>query len=483
MARVKWFTDEARWLMTAGAIAAARMHAHGMPVDVGYCKQARADLKKKMAETQDKAFNETDGGRAWVKKYGADASLSNDNQLRYVLFEALGLEPQEGAVTKTGRLQVGKDAIDDLNDPLVDLVLAYGKYEKAANTFLAGIIRETVDGVLHPFFHVCGFEGGTNTVVTYRSSSSDPNFQNMPIRDPEIGKIIRSSFRAPPGWCIWEADYSGLEVHSNAWYHKDPVMLKYLADGYDFHRDFTLECFKLTPEEYAGLKPKPKALRNVTKNAFTFPEFYGSYWKQVAAGLWKKKKGVTLANGMTVEQHMARRGIKGLGELQKDDRGNANHAPAGTFYKHLQTVEQSLWKRFAVYNKWRETWYKAYQKEGGFTTLTGFRHEGVFRRNEVINTPGQGTGSQCKLRGLIGLTQALVNRKMEGYPVAEIHDSIVGLCPEEEVDAVLRTCQQEMVDNVKAAWPFIITPLGIEADVCPPGGTWYEKAARAIPGV
>ena len=469
--------------MTAGGVAAARMHAHGMPVDVGYCKRARADLKKRMAETQEKAFTETEGGRAWAKKYGADASLSNDNQLRYVLFEALGLEPLEGAVTKTGQLQVGKDAIDDLDDPLVDLVLAYGKYEKAANTFLAGILREVVDGVLHPFFHVCGFEGGTNTVVTYRTSSSDPNFQNMPIRDPEIGKIIRSSFRAPPGWVIVEVDYDSVEVHSNTWYHKDPVMMDYLATGHDFHRDFTLECFKLTPEEYAGLKPKPKTLRGVTKNAFTFPEFYGSYWKQVAAGLWKKKKGVTLANGMTIEQHLASKGIKGLGTLTKNERGYNDKAPAGSFYKHVQTVEQSLWKRFAVYNKWREDWYKAYQREGGFTTLTGFRHEGVFRRNEVINTPGQGTASQCKLRGLIGLTQELINRKMEGYPVAEIHDSIVGLCPEGEVDEYLSVCQQEMVDKVKAAWRFIITPISIEADVSPPGGTWYEKAHRDIPGV
>ena len=147
----------------------------------------------------------------------------------------------------------------------------------------------------------------------------------------------------------------------------------------------------------------------------------------------------------------------------------------------VKQTEDALWKRFPKYAEWRVKWYQDYCRTGGFSTLTGFRHEGLFRRNEVINTPGQGTASQCKLQALIWLLQASDKRKIRGGPCAEIHDSIIGIIHKDDVNAYLALCVKCMVTDLKKAWPFIITPIGIEADVSPAGGTWYEKAPRELP--
>jgi len=481
--RVSYFNEEARWLMTAGAIAAAKMHARGMPVDVPYCEKAIEDLKQQYTEIEAIGFRQ-DGGREWKQRYGHEASFNNDNQLRFIIQEVLQLETDAEALTAGGLISTKAAVLEELCEgsdiPLLQSVLTYRKYYKAANTFLSGILQETVDGVLHPFFHVCGFEDGGNTVVTYRTSSSRPNFQNQPTRDPVIGKLIRNAIRAPKGYVIMEADYSAIEVHAAAWYHKDPTMLKYLRDDLDMHKDMTLECFMLSLEEYEGLSPKPKALRNIAKNAFTFPEFYGSYWPDVATGLWKKmaSSGVTLANGVSVVEHLKAHGVQGLLKPKRNQRGFDN-PEKGSYCKFIQQVEQNFWKkRFPVYNQWKLDWLEAYRKEGGFTTLTGFRHEGIFRRNEVINTPVQGTACHCKLRALIHLFGQCEKRKIRGMPNAEIHDSILSLVPKDEADDYASLTHASMVTHVKEAWPFIITPIKIEIEQTPEGGTWYEKEER-----
>ena len=473
-------TDSARWLMTAGAIAAAKMHDHGITVDIPYCINAQKQLAEDIRRIEADAWKQ-ETGKAWKKKYGSSASLGDDNQARDVLFNVLKLEPPEGSTTTTGVQSVGKDVLEELDDPFVDEILAYKKREKTSNTFLAGIIREAVDGVVHPFWNVCGSakEEGENTVKTYRTSGSDPNFQNMPIRDPEMGPIVRNAIRAPKGKCIVEVDFERIEVHSNTWYHKDRNMMKYLADpAKDMHRDSAQQCFMLSDAEYRTCLPRPKEVRNVAKGDFVFAGFYGSYWYKMAPKLWKKMRQLKLqtGDGKVMAEHLLRKGIKELGRPPRGSDGRIGSPKDGTFCRHIQKVEDYFWKTmFPGYDQWRRDWFAEYQKKGYFDTLAGFHHEGVFRRNEVINTPGQGTASACKMRGLINLTTVLEERNMESYPNGEVHDSILGIVPVSEVEEYVALAQWAMVDELRAAWPFICTKIGVDFEVTPPGGTWHEK--------
>jgi len=261
-------------------------------------------------------------------------------------------------------------------------------------------------------------------------------------------------------------------------------MIQYILDDYDMHSDMAKECFLLSDEEYNGLKPKSKTARNAAKGNFVFAEFYGSFWAQVAKKLWKdaQQLNLTLSDGTPLREHIKRKGnITGLGKLDRKE-GKMQRPAEGTYLHHIMEVENRFWQeRFSGYDQWRKTWYGEYQRKGYFDTLVGFHHSGYFSKNQVINTPSQGTASHCKLRGLINLTNAIREKKMRGYPCAEIHDSIISLVPQEEVQDYLYLVNKAMVTDVMQAWKWIITPIAIEAEVTPAGGTWHEKKGVEIP--
>ena len=80
------------------------------------------------------------------------------------------------------------------------------KLEKIKGTYLEAFVREQTDGFIHPFYNL-------HNVRTYRSSSADPNFQNIPKRDKESMKICRRAILPRPGHMLVEADFSALEVN------------------------------------------------------------------------------------------------------------------------------------------------------------------------------------------------------------------------------------------------------------------------------
>ena len=462
------FTDEARWLMQAGALTLSRMSAVGLPIDVGYCTATRKKLHAEMTDIENSVWT-ISGGKEWKKTYGHTATITNDDQLRFVLFQVLKLdrpENPEGGESDS----VDRDFLEDVDHPLAERILSYRKRAKVANTVLSGFLKEQVDGLVHPSMLL-------NLVRSYRTSSSEPNGQNIPLRDPEMGPLCRKAVRAPKGHRIVSSDWSQLEVRIGACYHKDPVKLQYIEDDYDIHRDMAMECFILTEEEYNGC-PMKKMVRHAGKNGFVFPSDYGSWWPKLSVGLWKQmtRGGFKLADGTLFAQHLANHGFDGLGKPKLDERGRIIDAELGTYMAHIKKVEKKYWgQRFAVYDQWRKDWYKQYQRLGYFDSLTGFHYEGSFRKNEVINYPVQGSASHCKVLACILLERALWDRKMSSRMFLEIHDDILGLVPDAELDdyaALTIDCQTR---QVRERWDWIITPMQAEVEVTPSGGNWHEK--------
>jgi DNA polymerase I len=78
--------------------------------------------------------------------------------------------------------------------------------------------------------------------ATGRLSSSDPNLQNIPIRNPE-GRLIRKAFIAPPGSCLLAADYSQIELRIMAHLSQDPGLLNAFKQGWDIHAATASEIF------------------------------------------------------------------------------------------------------------------------------------------------------------------------------------------------------------------------------------------------
>lgn len=475
-------TNSAYELLHNGCIALSQVEANGIRIDVDYLNRMIADTTIKVKKLSDELKSDKIY-KTWKKIYGQDTNVGSREQLGDILFNHLGYKSV--ALTDTGRHKTDKGALDTLDEPFVKNVLEIERLKKANSTYLKGILKETVDGYLHPVFNL-------HLVQTFRSSSDSPNFQNIPIRNPETAKLIRPAIISRNDHQIVEVDYSGIEVHGAAWYHKDPVMLKYLSNKQedkfgnplkDMHRDMARQCYMLPKEELYWKKDKAdtkriKVIRYCGKNMFVFPQFYGDYYIDCAKALWDAigQMKLTTRDGVSLYAHLEQKGVSKLGlcNPEKDPR-------SGTFEKHIQDVEYDFWNnRFTVYNKWRKNWYYQYKDRGWFDNLTGFRFSGHFKRNEVINYPVQSVAFHCLLWSLIRLQKLLKKYNMKSLIVGQIHDSIVADVHKQELKTYLKLCQQVMIDDIKKHWKFICTPIDIEAEVAPVNGNWHLKEKMVL---
>lgn len=438
-------------LFHAGSKVFSKIENNGMRIDTDYVKQAIDDTEKEISLLEQE-IRDSDEGKKWIKKYGNKTTFYSDKQLAYVLFKILKYEPV--MFTASGAAATSAEALEQINSEFVDKIFKLKKLNKACNTYLKNFLSESVDGILRPFFNL-------HLVKSYRSSSDNPNFQNIPVRDPLIKELIRKSFKAREGRRIVEIDYSALEVRIAACYHKDPNMISYIQDKTkDMHRDMAMECFRLDQVT--------KEVRYVAKNMFVFPQFYGSYYASCAPNMWAAidKLKLTTVDGKPLKEHLEEQEIYRLGK----------EVEPKTFLSHIKHVEDDFWgNRFPVYNQWKKDWYAEYQKKGYFNSLTGFTYSGYMRRNEVINLAVQGSAFHCTLWALINLQDTLERREMKTLIIGQIHDSIVADVPDCELYSYLKIAQNIMTKRLCKAWKWIKVPLEIEAEITPVNGTWFEK--------
>lgn len=465
-------TDSAYKLLHDGSIAFAQVESNGMKVDTAYLTQTIKETKEKIKRLQNK-IKEDEVFEAWRKTYGVKTNLGSRQQLGVVLFDILKYPNPSYTSNEEDRYSTDADALEKVDCPFIKKYLKIEKLKKAEGTFLSGILKDTIDEFCHPFFDLV-------TTETYRSSSYKPDFQNFPMRDPEVSKLVRSAFiPRSSNRHIVEVDYGKIEVHGAYWYHKDPVMYEYICNPKkDMHRDMARQCYMLSARELKNPvdKKDEKRIYNIRycgKNMFVFPEFYGSWYGTRAMNLWDAidKLKLHLRDGTSLKEHLKQQGIKRLGLCNWGEEPKPN-----TFENHLKEVENDFWNvRFKVYTQWKNDWYDKYQEKGYFDTLTEFRIEGIYRKNQVINYPVQGVAFHCLLWSLIKIQRLLNKYKMKSLIVGQIHDSIVADVLDKELKNYLEIVFKVMTIDIKKHWDFILTPLEVEAEVAPAGRNWFEK--------
>ncbi len=461
-------------LLHNGSIALSRVERNGIRIDMGYLNNAIEQTHSKIKILQDN-IQGNEVMKEWKRMFGRNVNFGSTEQLGKVLFDGIGLSSP--ALTKTGRYKVDEQVLSTLDHPFVKDYLEIKKLQKIHTTYLKGIRREVVNGLLHPMFNL-------NTVSTFRSSSDRPNFQNIPIRNPELSKLVRTAFIAREGCHFGELDFSGIEVGIAACYHKDPTMLSYIKDKTkDMHRDMARECFALpdsemTPKDDAD-KKRIKMIRYCGKNMFVFPQFYGDWYIDCARALWQaiELHKLKRRDGTSLYTHLKAKGIHSLGALDPREKPEE-----GTFEKHIQEVEQGFWNdRFPVYSEWKKQWITQYEKKGYMLTKTGFICQGHMKRNQIINFPVQGSAFHCLLQCLIWLVmRELKKNKMRTLIIGQIHDSIVADIVGEELDDFLGIANRVMTKDLLEYWNWVIVPLEIEAEISPLNGTWADKKVMEL---
>lgn len=440
-------------LLYEGSLALARVEAVGLRVDEQYLASITKKVQKQIKE-QEALIQQDKTIKVWKRRFGSKFNLQSRTQLGTVLAEELGVPLPK---TQGGAFSTDAESLAMVDLPFVKSYLKVASLKKLLQTYIFGVTKHAQNGRIHSFYNL-------HTVRTYRSSSDSPNFQNQPKRDEEHAKIVRKLFIPDPGCVLMETDYKGIEVHSTAWYHKDPNMLAYLNDkSLDMHRDMAMECYKLPREDITA------AIRHLGKNKFVFPSFYGDWFKSTARALWDASLLVTTASGAPLRKHLEEQGFTELGDCDPEQ-----DSVPGTYEHHICRVEKRFWnKRFPTYAQWKKDWYNLYLERGWLTTYTGFVCQGFMKKNDTINYPPQGDAFHCLLQALIWLVRKdLPKRKLRTRVAGQIHDSLVSLVPTREIEDYKALQQEVMVTRLKKIWPFIITP--IEIDVSMSEKSWAD---------
>ena len=427
----------------------AKIENNGIKFNENAGRQAEKEIQEKLIVLENEIRTAPEM-EEWDKATAFRPSASAD--LSYLLFSRLGYMPKEK--TKTGRPKADKHALENIDSPIVKSVLEWRRWEKARTTYIINYMREAVDGVLHPFFNL-------HLATTFRSSCDSPNFQNIPKRQKDVMYMVRNLIIPYPGQRLIEFDYKAVEVCVSVCYHKDPNMIKYVTDpSSDMHRDTGCDLFLKSKETLT------KAERQVAKNGFVFPEFYGSYWEQVARAVWE-------AISEETQTHLRDNGVNGLGKVVYDKSGKVIKCTG--FYSHVRDIENNFWKnRFPVYAEWKKDIYARYQKNGYIDSLTGFRYYGPMSRKEATNYPIQGSAFHCLLWTLLHVVDAMEERKFESRVIGQIHDSCVASVAPAEEEQVDRLVWEWGVKNIREYWDWIIVPLALEKAVSKVDGTWAE---------
>lgn len=448
-------------LLHKGTLALARAEQEGIRIDLDLTRRRHLKLTNQINQLEED-FKNTKFYKRWDHITKGSVNINADPQLKHYLYNVKKLTPPK--LTPSGAGATDEASLKALDIPELNDLIRIRKLKKLRDVYLNGFITEQVNGYIHPNYNL-------HLARTYRSSCDSPNFQNIPIRDKEAKRIIRTCLYPKPGHQLLEIDYSGLEVGIAACYHKDPTMIEYIkTDPSAMHTDMAKQIFFFGNEFDKDVEPY-KTIRNAAKNAFVFPQFYGDYYGHNVLGLsewveipvkgkYKSSQGLELPNGIHIAEHMINNGLKSV-----------DH-----FTDHLCDIEHHFWnERFSVYNTWKRKWWRQYQKKGYFDTLTGFRCSGVMNKKDVINYPVQGSAFHCLLWSLIELDKIIIEQGFKSRIIGQIHDSILfNIYPPELHDVIVIAKEVTQVKLLNQ-WNWIIIPLSIEADLCQIDQSWYYK--------
>ncbi|MGA9606048.1 MAG: DNA polymerase I [Rouxiella badensis] len=173
-------------------------------------------------------------------------NLSSTKQLQAILYEKQNLpilKKTPGGAPSTNEEVLAELALDY---PLPKVILEYRGLAKLKSTYTdkLPLMISPVDGRVHTSYHQA-------VTATGRLSSSDPNLQNIPVRNDE-GRRIRQAFIAPEDYCIVAADYSQIELRIMAHLSKDQGLLTAFSEGKDIHRATAAEVFGTELDKVSG---------------------------------------------------------------------------------------------------------------------------------------------------------------------------------------------------------------------------------------
>ncbi|HMM00708.1 MAG TPA: DNA polymerase I [Bacilli bacterium] len=382
----------------------SHMEVEGFPLDQTTLKSIGERFKAQINTLQEEIY----------VLAGHEFNIASPAQVGNVLFDELKLPANRKKSTSVDQL---KHLFD--KHPIVGKILEFRKYAKLISTYIDSLVNYIFpDGKIHANFN-------QTETTTGRLSSSDPNMQNISIRDEE-GKMIRQAFFYPDkDFQILSFDYSQIELRILASLSHCEKLITAFKEGADIHTLTASHVFHHSPVS-DNERRKAKAVN--------FGIVYGiSDWG--------------LAEQLSISPHEA-------GTIIKD------------FY--LAYPEIDLFLKSIISNA---------EKDGYVSTLFGRRrylselNDSAYQKREfakraAMNAPIQGTAADLIKIAMVKVQAMLEKRKFETKMVLQIHDELIFKVPKKEkgiVDQAIREIMEQAIA--------LDVPLKVDGHY---GHTWYD---------
>ena len=351
---------------------------------------------------------------------GEKFNINSPKQLGVILFEKIGLTPIKK--TKTG-YSTAADVLEKLESEheIIGHILLYRQLGKLNSTYIEGLLKEIhEDGKIHTRFQQALTQTG-------RLSSINPNLQNIPIRLEE-GRKIRAAFvPSEPGWYLFAADYSQIELRVLAHMSQDEKLIQAFRDGADIHTRTAMDVFNVTEENVTS------DMRRAAK-AVNFGIVYGISDYGLSQNLDITRKDAQqfidtyLANFPGVKDYMAEIILK----AKKDG--------------YVTTLMNR----------------RRYLPD---ITSSNFNLRG-FAERTAMNTPIQGSAADIIKKAMIDMAFKLKEEGLQTRMLLQVHDELIFEAPENEIEK-LKEIVPEMMESALA----LDVPLKVEWAF---GLSWYE---------
>jgi len=383
----------------------------GALVDGRLLKQHSAELSDRLLTLKEQA----------CELAGETFNLDSPKQLQVILYEKLGLPVLKK--TPKGAPSTAEPVLVDLarDYDLPATIIEYRGLAKLKSTYTDKLPLQinSQTGRIHTSYHQA-------VAATGRLSSSDPNLQNIPIRNEE-GRRIRQAFVAPTGRIIMAADYSQIELRIMAHLSADESLCEAFALGKDIHRATAAEVFTKAPDEVSDEERR-------SAKAINFGLIYG----MSAFGLAKQ-----LGISRTLAQDYI-------------DRYFLRYPGVRRYMDEIRVL--------AAEQGYVETLF------GRRLYLPEINAKNVPRRQAAertaINAPMQGTAADIIKRAMVRVQNWLESDHLDAVMIMQVHDELVFEVAEQEANALI-----DGVTEIMEQAAVLDVPLVVDTGV---GANWDQ---------
>ena len=387
----------------------ASMEQIGVLVDKAGIEQFNEMLTGKIAELQSRIY----------ELAGEEFNINSPKQLGEILFVKLQIPTKKK--TKTG-FSTNAEVLEGLADEyeIVRCILEYRTLAKLKSTYCEGLLKVIgEDGRIHSCFN-------QTETRTGRISSTEPNLQNIPVRQ-ELGREMRKFFKAADGNLLVDADYSQIELRVLADIANDQAMIDAFNKDTDIHTVTASQVFHM-PEKLVTPLMRSRA------KAVNFGIVYG-----IGAFSLSKDIGVTRAE--------ADRYIK-----------DYLHLYAGVDRYMKEVVEQAKKDGYVKTLFARRRYLPELASSNGMLRAFGER---VAR-----NMPIQGTAADIIKIAMIRVYHRLKDENMQAKLILQVHDELIVEAPEAEAQKAAQIVSEDMENACKMK-----VRLKSDANI---GKNWYD---------